>query len=116
MRAGFRARPARGDQSMSWRRAVVLVAAGALVTASLARTAAQAQPPSDVALTPQAMAANAATDLVASRPAALHATANDSFVQQKVSTSHGLQYVPYERSYKGMPVVGGDFVVVTNSS
>ena len=62
------------------------------------------------------MAANAATDLVASRPAALHASANDSFVQRNVITSHGLQYVPYDRTYKGLPVVGGDFVVVSNSS
>src|SRR5262245_59812429 len=77
MRAGVRARPARGDQSMSLRRAVVLAAAGAQISASVAAVAlpAQAQPPSDVALTPQAMAANAATDLVASRPAALHASA-----------------------------------------
>jgi Zn-dependent metalloprotease len=101
---------------MSLRRSVVLAAAGALVCASLAATTAQAQPPSDVALTPQAMAANAATDLVASRPAALHASASDSFSQQKVYNSQGLEYVAYDRTYKGMPVVGGDFVVVTNSS
>src|SRR5262245_41030434 len=113
MRAGVRARPARGDQSMSLRRAVVLAAAGALVCASVATTAAaQAQPPSDIAQTPQAMAANAATDLVASRPAALHASANDTFVQQRMISSHGLQYVPYQRTYKSLPVVGGDFVVV----
>ena len=101
---------------MSLRRAVVLAAAGALACAGVTTVAAQAQPPSDVALTPQAMAANAATDLVASRPAALHASVNDSFVQQGMFSSHGLQYVPYERTYKGLPVVGGDFVVVTNSS
>ncbi len=103
---------------MSLRRAVVLTAAGALISASFAAAAlpAQAQPPSDVALSPQAMAANAATDLVASRPAALHASASDSFAQQKVWSSHGLQYVQYERTYKSLPVVGGDFVVVSNSS
>jgi zinc metalloprotease ZmpA len=103
---------------MSLRRAVVLTAAGALISASIAAVAlpAQAQPPSDVAQSPQAMAANAATDLVASRPAALHASASDSFAQQKVYSSHGLQYVSYDRTYKGLPVVGGDFVVVTNQS
>jgi Zn-dependent metalloprotease len=100
---------------MRLRRAVVLAAAGALITATVATTA-QAQPPTGTAQDPQAMAANAATDLVASRPEALHASASDTFVQQKVITSHGLQYVPYERTYKGLPVVGGDFVVVSNSS
>ena len=32
-----------------------------------------------------------------------------------ISEPSGLQYVPYERSYKGLPVVGGDFVVVTDA-
>lgn len=32
-----------------------------------------------------------------------------------VSYLGGLQYVPYERTYRGLPVVGGGFVVVTDS-
>ena len=52
--------------------------------------------------------------LVDSRPQALHATAHDRFRALPVQASHGLQYVPYERTYRGLPVVGGDFVVVTD--
>src|SRR4051812_15734713 len=65
---------------------------------------------------PPARAAQSARDFVAARPARLHASSADAFHQQAViSTREGLQYVPYERSYKGLPVVGGDFVVVTRA-
>jgi len=33
-----------------------------------------------------------------------------------ISSTNGLKYVPYERTYKGMPVIGGDFVVTTDSA
>ncbi|MFL6164533.1 MAG: M4 family metallopeptidase [Jatrophihabitantaceae bacterium] len=66
---------------------------------------------------PQALAAQTAAQLVASRPALLHASANDAYIAHSViSTREGLQYVPYDRTYKGLPVYGGDFVVVTNSA
>jgi Zn-dependent metalloprotease len=75
-------------------------------------TAAPAAPAAPAALAAQHVAA-----LVASRPAALHASANDAFVAHSViSTREGLQYVPYDRTYKGLPVYGGDFVVVTNAA
>ncbi len=61
-------------------------------------------------------AADTAQKLVASPPAALRASAHDSFHAGRVLSSHGLQYVPYDRSYRGLPVVGGDFVVVTDSA
>jgi Zn-dependent metalloprotease len=61
-------------------------------------------------------ARTAAARLVASRPALLHASRHDAFVAGKVISSGGLQYVPYERTYRGVPVVGGDFVVSTDSS
>jgi Zn-dependent metalloprotease len=65
---------------------------------------------------PPAAAAQSARDFVAGRPARLHASSADAFHQQPViSTREGLQYVPYERSYKGLPVAGGDFVVVTRA-
>ncbi|MGY0004469.1 M4 family metallopeptidase [Micromonospora sp. I033] len=47
-------------------------------------------------------------------PAYLHASADDAFVQKPVISSEGTQYVPYERTYKGLPVVGGDFVLATD--
>lgn len=96
---------------------VLVLAAAALVTTSGAATAAQASPASPRAVTPDAvtLAAQSAQHLVSSRPAALHASADDSFVQRPViSTREGLQYVAYDRTYKGLPVYGGDFVVVTD--
>jgi Zn-dependent metalloprotease len=61
-------------------------------------------------------AADTARKLVASPPAVLRATSHDAFVARPVQSSHGLQYVPYDRTYRGLPVVGGDFVVVTDSA
>src|SRR5262245_12211158 len=60
----------------------------------------------------RAMAAQNAASLVASRPAYLMASANDTFVQGNVVSSGSVQYVPYERNYRGVPVIGGDFVLV----
>ncbi|MCP2246422.1 M4 family metallopeptidase [Lentzea aerocolonigenes] len=102
---------------MQARRTFVLAAAGTLVAAVLTQTGAQtaaAQPPAQTA---EAMAVDAAASLVDSRPSQLHAGANDTFVRRGViSSTNGLKYIPYERTYKGIPVVGGDFVVVTNST
>ncbi|WP_018682932.1 M4 family metallopeptidase [Actinokineospora enzanensis] len=64
----------------------------------------------------QTTALQAASALVATRPAALHASADDAFVQRGVYGSAGTQYVSYDRTYKGLPVVGGDFVVVTDNA
>ena len=41
---------------------------------------------------------------------------DEAFVQHPVISSAGLQYIPYDRTYKGLPVKGGDFVVVTDSA
>jgi Zn-dependent metalloprotease len=66
---------------------------------------------------PSALAAQSAAALVASKAAALHVSSNDAFIAHKViSTPEGLQYVPYDRTYKGLPVIGGDFVVVTDAA
>jgi zinc metalloprotease ZmpA len=61
-------------------------------------------------------ASAAAARLVARRPAALHASRHDAFVAGRVISSGGLQYVPYERTYRGVAVVGGDFVISTDGS
>ena len=108
--------------SMKLRRAVVLGATGVLVAALVTTTAtAQATPSGTAAAnatqSAEAMAATAASALVASKPAALHASADDVFVQHEaISATNGLKYIPYERTYKGLQVVGGDFVVATNST
>jgi zinc metalloprotease ZmpA len=56
------------------------------------------------------------TALVASKPGYLYAGAEDSFAQRDVISSAGFHYVPYERTYRGLRVVGGDFVLVTNNA
>jgi zinc metalloprotease ZmpA len=89
---------------------VAVVVAGAGATPMVA---AAAQPaPTDA----RAMAAQATSSLVASRPAYLHASASERFVQGGVISSAGMQYVPYQRTYAGLRVVGGDFVMVTNGA
>src|SRR5581483_2833732 len=54
--------------------------------------------------------------LVAGKPAFLHASADDKFAQGNPIASAGFHYVPYERTYKDLKVVGGDFVLVTNNA
>src|SRR4051812_12091621 len=103
---------------MQLRRPIVLAASGALIAAVCTTTTAQAQPATPNAVPDaQTLAVSAAAGLVASRPAALHASSDDVFLAQKaISATNGLKYIPYERSYKGLAVVGGDFVVATDST
>jgi len=91
------------------------VAAGITALSAGPATAAAAGGPA-VAPNAQTLAAQSADALVAARPAFLHAGANDQFVRQQVISSNGAQYVPYLRTYSGLPVVGGDFVIATNGS
>jgi Zn-dependent metalloprotease len=95
-----------------------MASAGVLVAgiAAVAASTAEAQTTTNAAPNVQTLAANAATSFVASKPAALHASASDKFTQHQVTSYFGTQYVPYDRTYQNLPVVGGDFVVVTNSS
>jgi Zn-dependent metalloprotease len=65
---------------------------------------------------PFAIASNNATALVATGPAFLQASPHDAFVQHNIVSSSGLFYVPYERTYAGIPVVGGDFVMVMDGA
>ncbi|MBP2324902.1 Zn-dependent metalloprotease [Kibdelosporangium banguiense] len=86
-------------------RPAVLAVAGALAVASVTAATAQAAPPS-----------SSVEALVAGRSPVLYASQDDAFVQRKVISSAGLKYVQYDRTYKGLPVYGGDFVVVTNDA
>src|SRR4051794_492085 len=63
----------------------------------------------------RALAAQSAHRLIASKPPALKIGAHEAFQAKPVQSSQGIQYAPYERTYRGLPVVGGDFVVVTDS-
>ncbi|WP_203798965.1 M4 family metallopeptidase, partial [Paractinoplanes tereljensis] len=62
------------------------------------------------------LAATKADALVASKPAVLQASTADTFQRQPVLSSHGLNYTPYLRYYKGLKVEGGDLVVLTDAS
>ncbi|MDX6264458.1 MAG: hypothetical protein QOH84_6146 [Kribbellaceae bacterium] len=90
--------------------------AAALGTSASSAAPSAAPPPRPTQAQSKAFAAKTATSLVAARPVALHAGKGDSFIAKPViSEPSGLQYVPYERTFKGLPVVGGDFVVVTDA-
>lgn len=65
---------------------------------------------------PKEAGARGAAAFVAARPAQLKIGNDDRVVPGSVVSAHGLQYVAYERTYRGLPVVGGDFVVTTDSS
>lgn len=65
----------------------------------------------------RSLAKETARNLVASRAPQLKIGPHDGFAAPRVFTGQaGLQYVSYERTYRGLPVVGGDFVVVTDKS
>jgi len=86
-----------------------------VVATTSARAAVVPNPPTSPGAAP-ALAAQKATELVASRPAYLKASPNDAFVQGRVISSGSTQYVPYERTYRGLRVLGGDFVLVLNNA
>jgi Zn-dependent metalloprotease len=96
-----------------------IVAAGVLVAATataspMVRSTAAPQPNSPQAV--QALAVQAAASVVASRPAYLHAGAADAFVRHAAISGQGAQFVPFDRTYQGLPVIGGDFVIVTDDT
>jgi Zn-dependent metalloprotease len=94
---------------------------GGLAVAALVGAAFAAVPHSAVAAAQsgspgaRTLAAQSARQLVASRAPALKISKHDAFQAKPVVSSHGIQYAPYERTYRGLPVVGGDFVVVSDS-
>ncbi|WP_330294226.1 M4 family metallopeptidase [Streptomyces sp. NBC_00503] len=61
-------------------------------------------------------AADAAANLVATQKAAVRAGSEDEFAQRLVRSVGGMQYVVYDRTYKGLRVIGGDFVVATDAT
>ncbi|TYC10261.1 M4 family peptidase [Actinomadura syzygii] len=114
--------PRGGLPPCRWRHAAVkrthllaVPASVALVAAGLSPLVAQALPAS-AAPDPTLAARATAERIVAARAPELHPSANDAFVRtQVIGTPWNLNYVAYERTYRGLPVVGGDFVVVTDN-
>jgi Zn-dependent metalloprotease len=94
------------------------VFAVALVTTGTA-VAVQASPPSPSSEgleVSNAAAAQAVDSFVKSKPSVLQPSTDDAYVQRSVTASGNAKYIAYERTYKGLPVRGGDFVVVTDKS
>ncbi|MDZ5623322.1 M4 family metallopeptidase [Nocardioides sp. HM23] len=79
-------------------------------------SAASSAPDSDTAPRPSrdAVAAVAAADIVTARVPQLHLSRYDKVHAQETLRSAQLRFVPYERTYRGLPVDGGDFVVVVD--
>ncbi|MEV0272794.1 M4 family metallopeptidase [Hamadaea sp. NPDC050747] len=83
---------------------------------------ASARPETPPAAAPSAAQASALAARAADRVAdggldALAKGPNESFVRRDVvAGSGGFQYVSYERSFRGLPVLGGDAVVVTDQA
>ncbi|GIG63013.1 zinc metalloprotease [Longispora fulva] len=103
--------------------AVAVAVAGSVtmaLTASGSPGTAAAQPATSsvsYGVPDQAAAVATSDQVVTGQPAVVHASAADSFAQRAaVSTPQGLQYVTYDRRYKGLPVVGGDVTVVTDAA
>jgi Zn-dependent metalloprotease len=94
-----------------------VLAMGALAAvAATSATAVAAPTPPVSPESARTLAAQKATELVASRPAYLMASPNDAFAQGAVVSSGSAQYVPYERTFRNLPVIGGDFVLVLNNT
>ncbi|WP_203817408.1 M4 family metallopeptidase [Paractinoplanes ferrugineus] len=94
----------------------VAVGTATAVAAALAAAPANAQPKAQPAVSPLVAAADGADALVASKPSFLHASSLDTFQRRAVIQSAGHSYVPFTRTYKGLPVEGGDFVVATDAA
>jgi Zn-dependent metalloprotease len=95
---------------------VVAIATITAASAVMVPGTASAQPTGPTGSADAAAAAATASVLVASRPAYLHAGDHEAFVAHPVISAGNLQYVPYDRTYKGLPMVGGDFVVMTDAA
>ena len=100
---------------------VIAVGTAVAVAAALTAGPANAQPSGPSAQSAAArdgaqLAATKADALVASRPSYLHASATTRSSAAGGLLGRACNYVPYERTYKGLPVRGGDFVVVTDAA
>ncbi|MEU3900111.1 M4 family metallopeptidase [Streptomyces sp. NPDC045251] len=98
-----RIRPVRGSRLTT---AAVTATAASLLVAALAPTAGAADRP-----TRAAALGNAAAALADRAPALGLTPAQDTEVRDVIVDADGTQHVRYDRTYRGLPVLGGDFVV-----
>jgi Zn-dependent metalloprotease len=89
--------------------------AGSLTMAVLSHSASAEQTPT-APVDSVKLARTTAERVVASRPQVLRASKWDAYQQQAVVSYHNLHYIPYTRTYKGVAVEGGDFVVQTTAA
>ncbi|WP_433334705.1 M4 family metallopeptidase [Spirillospora sp. CA-294931] len=95
------------------RRATPVLALTTALAAVLVAPAFSTAPPPQ---SPASLAVAAADRLVGRETARIHLSPRDRLVRQRViAGSGGLHYVPYTRTYAGLPVSGGDLVVVTDA-
>lgn len=91
----------------------LITAIGLSIPAATSAPAAPAAPPP----APNVAAARSAEALIHAKAPALHVGADDRFIAHPVITGgNGLRYAPFDRTYHGLPVVGGDIVVVTDAA
>ncbi|MDX6277366.1 MAG: hypothetical protein QOJ72_1494, partial [Nocardioidaceae bacterium] len=95
--------------------AVALIT-GSVFATTLTGASANTVATKDTKPTPQSVAKKSSGNLVSSRAPQLHVSSGDDIKLDHVwSGPKGLQYSAYERTFKGLPVYGGDFVVTTDS-
>jgi Zn-dependent metalloprotease len=96
---------------------LVALATGTALTLTASPTTAAQASPTGPSAAPAALAASSADQLVAAATTTLHRAPGDALHRTGVQAGNrGLQYVSYERSYRGLPVVGGDVVVTTDAT
>ncbi|MFE1010505.1 M4 family metallopeptidase [Streptomyces sp. NPDC058794] len=98
-----RIRPVRGSRLTT---AAVTATAASLLVGAPAPTAGAADRP-----TPATALGNAAAVLVDRAPALGLTPAQETEVRDVIVDADGTQHVRYDRTYRGLPVLGGDFVV-----
>jgi len=92
--------------------AVGLVTAG--TAAAVQATTASAS--TDAAEVSNAVAAQSVDSFVKSKPSVIQPSSDEAYVQKSVTALGQAKYVAYDRTYKGLHVKGGDFVVVTDKA
>ncbi len=92
------------------------LAAAATIVASMSVLSSGVAPAAGAPAAGKAEARQAARAMITSRAPELRISRHDAFSGGKVwSGGAGYKYVAYERTYKGLPVLGGDFVVATDA-
>jgi Zn-dependent metalloprotease len=91
--------------------AVAAVLAAPMVSAGATRPP-DPGPPHATVVAPE----QAAERFLGAEPARVHRSPEDRFDRRAVTRQDRLRYVSYERTHRGLPVRGGDFVVVTDEA